>query len=66
MSRLLVCPPDYFRIDYEINPWMRRSNVVDPPAAVRQWHRLMEVLERWLPEHALPRAGSPDVAAVPG
>ena len=44
MSRLLVCPPDYFRIDYEINPWMRRSNVVEPESAVRQWHRLMEVL----------------------
>ena len=29
MSRLLVCPPDYFRIEYEINPWMRRSNAVD-------------------------------------
>jgi N-dimethylarginine dimethylaminohydrolase len=23
MSRLLVCPPEYFQIDYEINPWMR-------------------------------------------
>ena len=29
MSRLLVCPPDYFGIDYEINPWMRLSNQVD-------------------------------------
>ena len=28
MSRLLVCPPDYFGIEYEINPWMRRSNAV--------------------------------------
>jgi N-dimethylarginine dimethylaminohydrolase len=46
MSRLLVCPPDYFRIDYEINPWMRRSNVVESEHAVRQWHRLMEVLEQ--------------------
>src|SRR5688572_21430732 len=46
MSRLLVCPPDYFRIDYEINPWMRRSNVVESEHAVRQWNRLMEVLEQ--------------------
>ncbi len=44
MSRLLVCPPDYFRIDYEINPWMRRTNAVDPARAVSQWHGLMEVL----------------------
>jgi len=45
MSRLLVCPPDFFRIDYEINPWMSRSNVVEPEQAIRQWHGLMEVLE---------------------
>ena len=45
MSRLLVCPPDFFSIDYEINPWMRRANVVDAKVAVEQWHRLMEVLE---------------------
>ena len=46
MSRLLVCPPDYFSIDYEINPWMRRSNAVDSKQAVRQWHHLMQVLEQ--------------------
>jgi len=44
MSRLLVCPPDYFQIDYEINPWMRRANAVDPARAVGQWHALMHVL----------------------
>ncbi len=46
MSRLLVCPPDYFQIDYEINPWMRRANAVDPARAVTQWQELMQVLER--------------------
>ena len=46
MSRLLVCPPDYFCIDYEINPWMCRTNCVNPAAAGQQWRRLMEVLER--------------------
>lgn len=46
MSRLLVCPPDYFCIDYEINPWMCRTNCVNPAAARQQWHLLMEVLER--------------------
>lgn len=64
MSRLLVCPPDYFRIDYEINPWMRRSNVVDPEIAVRQWHRLMEVLERDVGaalERMTPVPGLPDL-----
>jgi N-dimethylarginine dimethylaminohydrolase len=46
MSRLLVCPPDYFNIDYEINPWMHRSNAVNRPRAVQQWDRLMQVLEQ--------------------
>jgi N-dimethylarginine dimethylaminohydrolase len=46
MSRLLVCPPDYFRIEYEINPWMRRTNAVNGERAHRQWHELMAVLEK--------------------
>ncbi len=46
MSRLLVCPPDYFRINYEINPWMRRTNAVDSARAMSQWHALMDVLSQ--------------------
>ncbi|GKS56910.1 hypothetical protein YTPLAS18_04370 [Nitrospira sp.] len=46
MSRLLVCPPDYFAIDYEINPWMRRGNAVDPARATLQWGELMRVFEQ--------------------
>ncbi|HWC50187.1 MAG TPA: arginine deiminase-related protein [Nitrospira sp.] len=64
MSRLLVCPPDYFSIDYEINPWMHRSNVVNPDLAVRQWHSLMEVLEREVGamlERMAPVPGLPDL-----
>ena len=64
MSRLLVCPPDYFSIEYEINPWMCRANCVDPGAAVEQWHRLMEVLERDVGavlERMKPVAGLPDL-----
>jgi len=45
MSRLLVCPPDYFGIEYEINPWMHRSNCVNRERAVQQWCQLMRVLE---------------------
>ncbi len=45
MSRLLVCPPDYFAIDYEINPWMRRANAVDSDRAKGQWRDLMRILE---------------------
>lgn len=45
MGRLLVCPPDYFSVEYEINPWMRLSNRVNPERARVQWHALMKTLE---------------------
>lgn len=64
MSRLLVCPPDYFGIEYEINPWMRRSNAVDSGQAVRQWHHLMQVLEQEVGaqlERMQPIPGLPDL-----
>ena len=46
MSRLLVCPPDYFGIEYEINPWMRLANSVDPERARAQWQGLVRELEQ--------------------
>ena len=64
MRRLLVCPPEYFRIDYEINPWMHRSNVVNPERAVQQWYELMRVLEREagvILEQMTPVPGLPDL-----
>lgn len=42
--RRLMCPPDYFDIEYEINPWMDRRNRVDPALARIQWDRLVETL----------------------
>jgi N-dimethylarginine dimethylaminohydrolase len=64
MSRLLVCPPDFFGIEYEINPWMRLSNRVDHERAVRQWHGLMQVFEHDLGvilERMTPARGLPDL-----
>ncbi len=64
MSRLLVCPPDFFGIEYEINPWMRLSNGVDHERAVRQWHQFVHVLEKDLGvilERMAPIAGLPDL-----
>ena len=46
MTRLLVCPPDHFGIQYEINPWMRLSNAVDKDASHAQWRTLTRVLEQ--------------------
>jgi len=46
MARLLVCPPDYYGIEYEINPWMRVSNAADPDRSKAQWRNLMQTLEK--------------------
>jgi N-dimethylarginine dimethylaminohydrolase len=46
VTRLLVCPPAYYGIEYEINPWMRLTNQADPKRARAQWHGLMTVLEQ--------------------
>lgn len=39
-----MCPPDYFGIEYEINPWMSRSRDASPEVAQRQWRDLYETL----------------------
>lgn len=63
MNRLLVCPPDHFRIDYEINPWMHRANVVDTARAREQWAGLARTLEDLgvTLERMTPVAGLPDL-----
>ncbi len=48
MDRFLMCPPDYFGIEYEINPWMRLSNQSNPDLARAQWLELYHVLTREL------------------
>jgi len=42
--RLLMCPPDYYGIEYEINPWMKCARQTDLQRAEAQWHGLYEVL----------------------
>jgi len=36
----LMCPPEYFTVDYAINPWMHPDRPVDTGRAKRQWERL--------------------------
>jgi N-dimethylarginine dimethylaminohydrolase len=40
----LMCPPEYFRVEYAINPWMDTTLGVDAELAVKQWERLRETL----------------------
>ncbi|HEX7097578.1 MAG TPA: arginine deiminase-related protein [Acidimicrobiales bacterium] len=42
--RYLMCPPDHFRVAYEINPWMHREVAVLHDEAVEQWQRLVDNL----------------------
>jgi N-dimethylarginine dimethylaminohydrolase len=44
--RILMCPPDYYGIEYEINPWMSRARGSTPEKARQQWHVLHDTLVR--------------------
>lgn len=41
--RYLMCAPDYFGVDYAINPWMDPSCPVDLALAHKQWDRLRQL-----------------------
>ncbi len=62
-ARLLVCPPDHFRVAYEINPWMHREVPVDPDRARLQWDALVTTLRAAGAEvvEAPARPGLPDM-----
>lgn len=38
-----MCPPKYFDVIYEINPWMHVTNPVDHTEAARQWQNLYNI-----------------------
>jgi len=40
VPRILMCPPTYFGIEYEINPWMNRQVVANNDLARQQWDTL--------------------------
>ncbi len=42
--RLLMCRPDHFGIEYEINPWMDTARGADRPLALTQWEALVALL----------------------
>lgn len=44
----LMCPPTYYTIAYEINPWMRLWRQANQPRAARQWQTLYDLLTRRL------------------
>src|ERR1041384_1919209 len=44
MRKLLLCPPDYYGIEYEINPWMSRERGADTALVQEQWRGLYDKL----------------------
>lgn len=62
--QLLMCPPLYYGIEYEINPWMRRGSPTDPGTAKEQWKSLSRLLQDKLDLEVVlvePRPGFPDM-----
>ena len=44
----LMCPPDYYEIAYEINPWMSVKRQADPKKAKKQWEDFYRLLTQKL------------------
>ncbi len=42
----LMCPPDYFAVEYAINPWMNPGEPIDTVLAARQWRQLRDTFTR--------------------
>src|ERR1035441_10000264 len=62
----LMCPPEYFSVQYAINPWMTLGQPVDGALATRQWQGLRDAFRSL--GHAVrcigPVAGLPDKALL--
>ncbi len=58
-----MCPPDYYGIEYEINPWMSRSRGAEIAVARRQWQSLHDALVALGVQVELltPKSGLPDL-----
>lgn len=44
-AHVLMCPPDHYGIEYEINPWMSRQRQADHAKATAQWQGLRRAIE---------------------
>jgi N-dimethylarginine dimethylaminohydrolase len=58
---ILMCPPDFYGIQYEINPWMSTARQADHALAARQW----QDLRRLLAETGAKISQVPPVAGLP-
>ena len=59
-----MCPPTYFDIEYEINPWMHRDDQPAEDTAASQWRKLYKIYTEqlgWHVELIEPVRGLPDM-----
>lgn len=43
-AHIFMCPPTYYGIEYEINPWMSKARQSDHAVATSQWEALKQTL----------------------
>ena len=62
-KRIIICPPTYFDIQYEINPWMNTAKKVDPSGALAAYTSLRNTYLSLPVElhEAVPEADLPDM-----
>src|SRR2546430_4802798 len=62
MRELLLCPPDYYGIEYEINPWMSIARGAETAIVQEQWKQLPAPLSKWNKVHLIaPQPRLPDM-----
>lgn len=44
INKVLLCRPTYYRVEYEINPWMKKGSV-DRGRALYEWETLVQTFE---------------------
>ncbi|MDQ2070566.1 dimethylarginine dimethylaminohydrolase family protein [Natronospira bacteriovora] len=62
-TRILMCPPDHFHVNYAINPWMKgNEDQVSQEKAMQQWRALRDLVARFAEVVEMePRQGVPDM-----
>lgn len=63
LVRFLMCPPDFFTVDYVINPWMEGNiHKSSSEAAVTQWRGVRDLLQQSAEVDCIrPASGWPDM-----
>lgn len=63
ISTVLLCPPDHYQIEYEINPWMNMKNIVDKARVYEEFEQLVEIYKKVGLEVIVmdPQPGLPDM-----